>query len=318
MKQRDLTLTVDDFSSSFDRVVHHLDEPIYDPACFAMLSLCETARRDVKVLLSGEGSDELFAGYEGRYAGLSASMKRTRHLRWLAPLLPPAKIHASERRFDRFLTRAHSSPGGEAAMLRIAGLPGDVRNPQILSFDQLLRLPERAEEFGKLVFQSQRDNLSEQLTFDLEWYLAESLLQKADKMSMGASIELRTPFLDVEVAALAAQIPSTLKLPEGGPGKFILRKVLEKKGDDSFSRAKKGFPIPLSTWVRGPLHSRIYDELFASNSIVCDYLDRQALLDKWQDFSQSGRGWGIFFALWHYERWRRLLSAAPQQNKIAV
>ncbi len=75
------------------------------------------------------------------------------------------------------------------------------------------------------VFRPQRDNLSSLLALDIDWQLAESLLQKADKMSMGASIELRTPILDIEVAKVAARIPSFLKLPPRGPGKYVLRKT---------------------------------------------------------------------------------------------
>ena len=109
-----------------------------------------------------------------------------------------------------------------------------------------------ASELGAAVFAAQRDRLSELLAFDLDWQLAESLLQKADKMSMGASIELRTPLLDLEVAELAARIPSALKLPVGGPGKLILRKTLARKLNEPLTRPKKGFPVPLAEWFRRP------------------------------------------------------------------
>src|ERR1700677_4458381 len=122
------------------------------------------------------------------------------------------------------------------------GFPGDVRNPRGLNPDQLRRLREATDIIARNVYRRQRDLLSELLSLDLDWQLAESLLQKADKMSMGASIELRTPILDLGVAGIAARISSGLKIPPGGPGKMVLRHCLAKKLNESMDRPKRGFP----------------------------------------------------------------------------
>src|SRR5262249_28805107 len=155
---------------------------------------------------------EIFAGYEGRYAGMLETMERSEYFRWAARFLPKARVHASPSRWDRFLARAHSSPGSEAAMLRVEALPGNVRMPRGLSSVQLEALLTRMHAVADTVFRPQRDTLSGLLALDIDWQLAESLLQKADKMSMGASIELRTPILDVEVAKIVARVPSCFKL----------------------------------------------------------------------------------------------------------
>ena len=302
-----LELTARDFAEDFDRVVNLLDEPIGDPACFAVLRVCEFARDHVKVLLSGEGSDELFAGYEGRYAGMLATMERTQRFRWLARFLPKARVHASASRWERFVARVQSSPGSEAAMLRVEGLPGDVRAPRALASAQLEALPARMHALADAVFQPQRDNLSSLLALDVHWQLAESLLQKADKMSMGASIELRTPILDIEVAKIAARIPSFLKLPPGGPGKYVLRKTLARKLDEPINRPKKGFPVPLPQWLTGPLRQQVENELFAADSFILAYFDRSLLRAAWADFISGWDGSRVFFALWLYERWRRTM-----------
>jgi asparagine synthase (glutamine-hydrolysing) len=125
---------------------------------------------------------------------------------------------------------------------------------------------------------------------------------------MGASIELRTPILDIEVAKVAARIPSSLKLPPGGPGKFILRKVLSQKLHEPMNRPKLGFPVPLAQWFAGPLHDRVRDELFAANSAVCGQLDRKLLTAAWED-TVAGRwdGGRTFYSLWLYETWRRTI-----------
>ena len=302
----ELELTAADFANDFDRVIRFLDEPIGDPACFAVLRLCEFARNHVKVLLSGEGSDEIFAGYKGRYAGMLSTMARTKQFRRLAGILPRTRVHASASRWVRFLARAHSSIAGEAAMLRMEALPGDVRAPRALSFDQLETITTRMESLGQAVFRPQRDELSALLALDIDWQLAELLLQKADKMSMGASIELRTPILDKEVARVAARIPSSLKMPEDGPGKYVLRKVLSRKLDEPMDRPKKGFPVPLREWFTGPLREQIEADLFASNSFLSRQLCPKALHAAWGDFISGWDASRIFYSLWSYERWCRM------------
>jgi asparagine synthase (glutamine-hydrolysing) len=300
-----LELGATDFSDTLDRVIKLLDEPIGDPACFAVLRVCEFAREHVKVLLSGEGSDEILAGYEGRYAGMLATMDKTRDVRWLAHLLPKAHVHASASRWERFLNRAHSSPGSEVVQLRIEGLPGDVRTPRAFHHKQLAALQSRIRALGGVVFRPQRDDLSSLLALDIDWQLPESLLQKADKMSMGASIELRTPILDIEVAKVAARIPSDLKLRPGGPGKYVLRKLLARKLNEPIARPKLGFPVPLQQWLTGPLRERIESELLATNSFVSGRLNGSLLRAAWDDLLAGWDGSRIFFALWLYERWHR-------------
>ncbi len=305
-KHHELDLSAQDLAESIERIAWHLDEPIGDPAAFAVLKVCELARSHVKVLLSGEGSDELFGGYEQRYAGMLATMERTSRLRRWQRLLPGGSF-ADRSRWSRLCWRANSPPNAEIAVLRMEGFPGDVSNPRAFSSAQIAKLQDLARGFGNAVlFKTQRDRLSELLCFDIRWQLAESLLQKADKMSMGASIELRTPILDMEVAKVAARIPSSLKLPPGGPGKFILRKVLARKLNESMNRPKLGFPVPLAKWFAGPLHDRVRDELFATSSAVCEQLDRKLLLAAWED-TIAGRwdGGRTFYSLWLYEVWRR-------------
>lgn len=306
-EHHEIELRADDFASSFDRVVNLLDEPIGDPACFALLRLCEFARGHVKVLLSGEGSDEILAGYEGRYAGMMATMSSSRSMRLLAPILAMPAVHASASRWERLLHRAHSSPATEAIQLRIEGLPGDIRKPRAMNHEQLAALRRRMVLLGETAYRSQRDELSSLLVVDTEWQLAESLLQKADKMSMGASMELRTPILDIEVAKVAARIPSGLKLRAGGPGKYVLRKLLFKKLGDALDRPKIGFPVPIRQWFTGPLRDRIEDELLSSSSFVSGRLENARLRAAWQDFVAGWDGGRVFFALWAYERWQQSL-----------
>jgi asparagine synthase (glutamine-hydrolysing) len=207
---------------------------------------------------------------------------------------------------QRLLARAHTSREAEAIGLRIEGFPGDVRHPRGLCDAELDWLDRRKAEFATTLYRPQRDLLSEMLVLDMEWQLAESLLQKADKMSMGASIELRTPFLDLEVGKVAARIPSSLKLPAGGPGKLVLRKCLGRKLNEDMTRPKKGFPVPLAEWFAGPLRPRIEDEVLAPGSACRANLEAGLLKDAWKDFlAGKWDGARTLYALLLYEVWHR-------------
>lgn len=305
-KHHGLELNSDDLLNNIERIAWHLDEPVGDPAAFAVLKVCELARGHVKVLLSGEGSDELFAGYDARYLGIMATLKRSEKLRRFKPLVPPADPAGRPSRWQRLGIRAHHTRASEAVTLRIEGFPGDVRHLHGLTADQLRRLRQRADLIAGEVYRPQRDVLGELLALDLDWQLAESLLQKADKMSMGASIELRTPILDIRVAELAARIASPLKLQPAGPGKLVLRHCLARKLHEPLNRPKRGFPIPLRAWFMGPLREPVESALFATNSACLAHLDRKLLRTAWDDF-QAGtwEGAQTLYALWLYEVWHK-------------
>ena len=297
-----LEINSTDFAESIGPIVQHLDEPVGDPACFAVMSICKFARQHVKVLLSGEGSDELFGGY-GRYGGMLDTLGKSDRLRRLSFLTPQPRFSGGSR-WERLTQRIHSTRAAETLLLRREGLPGDSCAPRGLTSTQMARLHARAHDFTKLT-RHQRDELSALLILDIEWQLAESLLQKADKMSMGASIELRTPLLDIEVAKVAARIPSSLKLHHTGTGKYILRKTLGRKLNEDLTRPKKGFPVPLDQWFSGPLRERVEAELFATNSAVCEQLERPLLRAAWDDYlAGKWEGRYTFYALWLYETWR--------------
>jgi asparagine synthase (glutamine-hydrolysing) len=310
----ELELTAEDYVENLPRTSWHLDEPVGDPAAFAVLKICELARNHVKVLLSGEGSDELFAGYDARYLGMLDTLERSDRLRGLGRLLPDVSA-SSTSRLARMIRRAKMSSAEEIITLRLEGFPGDVRNPRGFSASELETLKRRTREIAASTVHPQRDRLGELLTTDLAWQLAESLLQKADKMSMGASIELRTPILDTGIAALAARLDSSLKLPAGGPGKLALRRCLAKRLNEDLKRPKKGFPLPLRHWLTGPLRERCEAAIFAPNAHIGSLLDPKLLRAAWNDF-QTGEfdAARIFHSLWLYEVWRGQLTATAKNG----
>lgn len=301
----ELSITGTGIGSVIDKVAWQLDEPIGDPAAFAVWQVCKFAREHVKVLLSGEGADELFAGYDGKYRAHLATLERSAMMHRWAGWLPGTNDPFPSTRFGRMRRRARGSLPAEIVQLRAEGLPGNQLHPRGLTPAQLDRVRRREREIGEAVVRPQRDLLSTLLTFDVDWLLGESLLQKADKMSMAASIELRTPFIDVPLAAAAARLHSSLKL---GPetGKIVLRACLARRLKEPPNRPKKGFSMPLSSWLRGELREQVEAELFAQDAAIFAGLDRALVRRAWDDF-QTG-AWDdpvVFYSLWLYEAWHR-------------
>jgi asparagine synthase (glutamine-hydrolysing) len=314
---RELQITGPGIGEAIERVAWHLDEPIGDPAAFAVWEVCKFAREHVKVLLSGEGADELFAGYDEKYRSQLHTLERSETIRRLLGWVPPARAPFPPTRLGRLRRRAGDSLEAEIVALRAQGFPGDQRTPRGATPEQLRRVRQREVEIGSALVRRQRDLLSTLLAFDTDWLLAESLLQKADKMSMAASIELRTPFIDLPLAALAARLDSSLKLGED-TGKIVLRACLRRKITELRYRPKKGFVLPLSRWLRGELREQVEATIFSSRSVCLGVLDRDAVRRAWDDY--QARQWDgalVFYSLWLYEAWHRTVVAASASPALA-
>jgi asparagine synthase (glutamine-hydrolysing) len=298
-------VTAEDFAANLETVAWHLDDPVADPAAFAVLTVCRYANRHVKVLLGGEGSDELLGGYAGRYKGMMETIGRSNGYRWLSTLSPRQGWAFPTTRWGRFWQRVHSTQGRDIVALRMEGFPGDVRDPAGLTTAQLDRLSTRSEELAKRFYRPMGDMLAEMTSVDVGWQLADSLLLKADKMSMAASIELRCPFLDREVADVAARIDSKLKLSPDGRGKLPLRHCMERRFPGELNRPKQGFPMPLAKWFLGPLHEPLREAVFRRGAAWREFLDGGRIESAWNAFASGRHELAVsFYALWLYEAWR--------------
>jgi asparagine synthase (glutamine-hydrolysing) len=230
-------------------------------------------------------------------------------LRWLRIGLPYESVPFPATSWGRLCKRAHMVRGEEIAALRVEGFPKNILDPIGLNEAQQCRLRRRQQELGDRMWTPGSQRLSEVQEFDVAWQLPESLLQKADKMSMAASIELRCPFLDLGVAAVAASIPAHLRLDMAkGVGKLALRRCVERITPGFGAARKKGFYLPLGRWLRNDLRRVVEDDLFRAESRVAQLLDRPMLRAAWQRFLQGEALAEVFYALWIYERWVRLLS----------
>jgi asparagine synthase (glutamine-hydrolysing) len=259
-------VTADDFIDNWSLLSWHRDGPLSEPADVAIYRLACHARQHVKVVLSGEGSDEIFAGYpKYSFAQLTRWISTLPHstiLRFLSstPLGSNPQLSIALRALAE---RAY------AERLRGWFAPFSTQERERLTGFSIARQPPIPYRVGRW------DSLSRMLSADTCVWLPDNLLQRADRMSMAASLETRPPFLDHRLVELAFHLPTSLKI-RGRTRKWILKSVARRYLPAQIvDRPKIGFKVPLDTWFRSGLRGMATDLLTGPSSYVANNFDRQ-------------------------------------------
>jgi asparagine synthase (glutamine-hydrolysing) len=314
----------EDFIQLAERIVWHLDQPIADDACVANYMVAELASRHVKMVLTGEGGDELFAGY-ARYAGerfspafrpLPAAVKtaalaavtRLPRMRRAGILVNAVGRKDEADRLAQWFPLFAEQPKRMLLSPRVRDLVGSNGPAHVF-----------AEHLGRA---DGRDVLSRMLYVDTKLWLPDDLLARGDKTSMAASLEARVPLLDHRLVEFAAGLPSDLKLHRLAR-KYLLKKVSAKwLPEDIINRKKKGFPIPLSLWFRNEAREFVRDMLSPATVARRGLFDPgyvQSLLDD-HDRGATDHGsliWGLLSVeLWHRAFLEGARPAAPASHAI--
>jgi asparagine synthase (glutamine-hydrolysing) len=261
------------FAEFVPELVRFLDEPLADPSCIPLYFISKLAREHITVVLSGEGADEILAGYGiyGRMLALNRIYGGSGALRGLAPWM--ARLMPSER------LRHYVRMCGEPLESRYRGVSrgfsaeGKLR---LIGADRMQRSEQRLQEIFGGYFNAVRDAspLDQMLYVDAKVWLPDDLLIKADKMTMANGLELRVPFLDHKMVEFAATLPNASKAGGRG-GKTLLRQAMRGILPDAIiDRPKKGFPIPIGSWLRTSLRQFTRDHLLAPDSACSRYFDR--------------------------------------------
>jgi asparagine synthase (glutamine-hydrolysing) len=256
-----------------DRLVSHFDEPFADSSAIPTWYVSEMARRHVTVVLSGDGGDELFGGYD-RYVPhprvVAFDRYSPRALRRVAAIAAARLPHGARgKNFLRHVGR--DDQGRYLDAIRFFGadekpdlLTADLQRA-ISSPDPETRLARHFERFAHLPWPSQM------MRFDAETYLPEDVLTKVDRMSMAHSIESRVPLLDNDVIAFASSLPAAMKIKHGRR-KHVLKEVAATLlPSEILNRRKQGFGVPLGTWFRGNLRELFADTLLSADSLQRGY-----------------------------------------------
>jgi asparagine synthase (glutamine-hydrolysing) len=267
----EVLVTPEQFFGALPTLVWHEDEPIAHPSSVALNFVSRLAAERVKVVLTGEGSDETLAGY-GRYRKTILNMR----LGGAYQAATPAPIRSlvrhglealpASRTRQRALRTFFARPATLEALYldNFAVFSRDEQRTLIASDvrRRLTTLDPYATATELMAGSDAKTLLDRLLYVDTKTYLHE-LLMKQDQMSMAASIESRVPFLDHPLVEFTARLPERLKL-RGGTTKYILREAMrDVLPSEILTRGKMGFPVPIGAWLRGP-YRRIVDELVLS------------------------------------------------------
>jgi asparagine synthase (glutamine-hydrolysing) len=279
-----------------DDMVYHMDEPVGDAAFLATLILSREARKEVKVVLAGEGADELFAGYERyKFAVYGDAVS----------LLVPGFLKSG-------LARASFPTENGRRLLRVlAGRTREARYLEVIrlfSKDELEELSVAAASTNGAILPDV-DLLKAIQFFDVQTMLPNDFFLKADKMSSAYGLEERVPFLDYRVVELAFQMPSSAKLRRWDEKHVLKRAFEDLVPREILRRRKQGFNVPMDHWLRGALGQRLKKLL---SEDAHDLYRKKPVLDLLVRFQgSSGSYRGSFYAaqkLWSvliFELWYR-------------
>jgi asparagine synthase (glutamine-hydrolysing) len=270
-------------------LVYHLDEPFADPSALPTYYVCREARRHVTVCLSGDGGDEVFAGY-ARYA---QGIRHARWERWVRlagrPMVGAVAQVYPRRLPGRGAIERMRANGAHRYALQV-GLFPEAERRALLRPELQDHLHATGALFEPLFRATQRAPLlSVMQHVDQRTYLPDDILVKVDRMSMMSSLEVRAPLLDYRVVERVNAAPADFKL-RAGEGKYVLKRLLEPLlPGEVLHRRKMGFGIPLRHWFRGRHESTLRERLLAPDARLTRWLEPEAIRAVVEDALAGGR-----------------------------
>ncbi len=300
----ELIVSQDSLMQHLPALVRYRDAPVAEPSDIPIYLLSMEARKTVKMVLTGEGSDEFLGGYPKhvfeRYVAPYQRLPAVLRHGLIEPL-----VGALPYRFRRAKT-AMVNLGLERFEERMPRWFGALSDKERAA---LVALPARARGGAGLQFETPVGNsaLRRILYFDQTSWLPDNLLERGDRMTMAASIEARMPFMDHELAAFVSSMPDEYRV-RGRVTKWILREAMKRLLPPAIlERPKVGFRVPVNEWFRTSMREYLYDHLTGADSRTIGYYHRAALL-KLLDEHVSGRQnhekllWSLLnLELWHRE-----------------
>ena len=257
------TISPDEYWGNIRKVMYHMDQPLADASCIALYFVSKIARDYVKVVLSGEGSDELFGGYNIYHEpdDLAGYQKLPLWLRRFFAAVAK-KIPFSFRGKNFLIRAALPIEGhfiGNCSMFTLE------EKRRLLKSDIPVTLPQKVTKpyFDRV---QDQDDVTKMQYLDINVWMVGDILLKADRMSMANSLELRVPFLDKKVFEVASRIPRNLKVNKQNT-KYTMRKAAARHLPEATAQKKKlGFPVPIRVWLREEKYYNIVKQAFTSKT----------------------------------------------------
>lgn len=294
------TVTPQEFMEELPKIIWHMDDPVADPAAIPLYFAAREARKDVKVVLSGEGADELFGGYN--------IYREPQALKWFSLL--PAEYKSGLKSFIQKLPKEMKGTNYiERGCTPLEDrYVGNAKIYNELDKSKLLRFHNPSWDYKKITEPIYKkfpydDDVQKMQYIDIYTWLRGDILVKADRMTMAHSLELRVPFLDQNVFNAASKIPLEGKVAKNTT-KYVLRKAMEGFLPPNVVKRKKlGFPVPIKHWLKDELNEWALqlikesdtDDLF-NKSFILEQLENHCLGKE----DNSRKVWTVLmFMLWH-------------------
>jgi len=263
-----------DILELFNKLLYHMDDPIGDFSIFPTYLVSSLARESVTVVLSGDGGDELFGGYETyiadekarQYAQIPSIIRR----RMIEPIIHAVRPMEAKKglinKAKRFIEGLEQPDDFSHARWRI--FAGEMEQALLFTPEARQQISTSPGDHIRQLFMKagRRHPLNKSLYVDLKSYLCDNILTKVDRMSMAVSLEARVPYLDVELVELAFSMPASLKVHKGTT-KYLLKKVAARHlPEKCVYRPKEGFSIPIKQWLTTTLRP-LMEELLDNRKI---------------------------------------------------
>ncbi len=293
-------ITREEFEEALPKAIYYRDEPLGDASAVALYFLSQEASKHVKVVLSGEGSDELFGGYN-----IYLEPDMLRYIQWLPKGIRKGLAALAKKLPRHMKGRSYLMRGALSLPERYIG------NAYIFHQEEKERLLKRRptlppDQLLAQVYESIRhlSDSDQMQSIDLKYWLPGDILKKADRMSMAHSLEVRVPFLDRDVFEVTRALPSRMKFHKGVT-KYALREASRDFLPNQVSdRRKLGFPIPIRNWLKEDAWYERVRELFTGTA-ADTYFNREYLLGLLEEHragleDNSRKIWTVYiFLLWH-------------------
>jgi len=287
-RHEEVTVTAEDCQRSVPELVFHQDEPIGDPACLPMHFVSRAAKKHgVTVVLVGEGSDEVFGGYEDMERLSRSFESRWRPLQAM-PVPVRSALYQVGRRVgmsDGRLDVLRRSAAGDPFYWGLDVVFSDLEKQRLYKHGNLGGGSSAVVRQYYADLEARRPNADflQQMSYvELCNRLPELLLMRVDKFSMAHSLEARAPFLDHELVSYALSLPQHSKIAGGQTKKVLKEAVRGWIPDEVIDRRKQGFRVPLPEWLAGPLAGWAEQQLFSKSARELDFLDFDYIRSLWQ------------------------------------
>jgi len=271
----EIRITGYELADTIEQLVHHHDSPFSDAANIPLYLLGNRVKDEVKVVLQGDGGDEIFAGYR-RYQTLAAS----KMWRPVAPLLaashnlmPHNKAFYSRRRY----LNALKSKDDYELMALLLTTEDKTNNPYQIFSKEIRSSLKKVNPFQRYAVCNERfaskDLVQRMLFTDTQIILPDIFLEKVDRSTMAASVEVRVPFLDNDLTDYVMSLPSSLKVKRGQKKWLLIQALTGLVPDEILFGPKTGFGVPYQYWLKGPLHDLFQDKLAEIEATGNELLD---------------------------------------------